>query len=322
MFNTDGSLSSTDPKVIQAAMRATGGQILPSSPSFRRAVELSQLRDVQMQQGMAEGAQAVKSLKKYQKANPQTISGLPSNQVVTSDTGFKAVLDAQGNIVGTNAPTAPVSESVGKFADERAAFNQGRGTMLERAALGPNIRDAFLEEYAKKAPVQAVAVEEPVPVQAVAVPSFIDKLGQPTFGTQTLPDDTPGNASRLARQIFTAPPVAVAAPEQPYSRYGTGESYKPVDEQGRPLSAEAQTEQLVAATPTVGEQSSMFEATALRKKEMKKRQERDAALREGNAAVAKKLSDEIEALRVQYQMERERGGYSDTSSAKGRLSLM
>ena len=149
MFNTNGSLSSTDPKVIQAAMRATGGQILPSSPSFKRALELAQLRDVQMQRGMAEGSQAVKNLKEYQAANPPTISGLPSNQVVTSDTGYKAVLDAQGNIVGTNAPTAPVSASVGKFADERAAFNQGKGTMLERAALGPNIRDAFLKEYAK-----------------------------------------------------------------------------------------------------------------------------------------------------------------------------
>lgn len=153
MFNTNGSLSSTDPKVIQAAMRATGGQILPSSPSFKRALELAQLRDVQMQQGMAQGAQAVKNLKEYQAANPPTISGLPSNQVVTSDTGYKAVLDAQGNIVGTNVPTAPVSDTVGKFADERAAFNQGKGTMLERAALGPNIRDAFLKEYAKPKPV-------------------------------------------------------------------------------------------------------------------------------------------------------------------------
>jgi hypothetical protein len=231
-------------------------------------------------------------------------------------------LDAQGNIVGTNVPTAPVSESVGKFADERAAFNQGRGTMLERAALGPNIRDAFLKEYAKKAPVQAVAVEEALPVQAVAVPSFIDKLGQPTFGTQPLPDDTPGNASRLARQIFTVPPVTAAAPAQPYVPYGTGESYKPVDEMGKPISAEVLTEQLVAATPTVGEQSSMFEAAALRKQEMTKRKERDLALREGNAAAAKKLSDEITALRNKYLMERERGGYSDTSSAKGRLSLM
>jgi len=146
MFNSNGSLSSTDPKVIQAAMRATGGQILPSSPSFKRALELAQLRDVQMQQGMAEGAQAVRDLQKYQAKNPQTISGLPSNQVVTSDTGFKAVLDAQGNIVGTNVPTAPVSASAG-------AFNQGKGTMLERAALGPNIRDAFLKEYAKPKPV-------------------------------------------------------------------------------------------------------------------------------------------------------------------------
>lgn len=129
MFNTNGSLTSTDPNVINAAMRATGGQILPSSPAFKRALELSQLRNVQMQQGMAEGGQAVKNLQAYQAANPPTISGLPSNQVVTSDTGYKAVLDAQGNIVGTNVPTAPV------------------------AALGPNIRDAFLKEYAKSKPV-------------------------------------------------------------------------------------------------------------------------------------------------------------------------
>lgn len=205
MFNTNGSLTSTDPNVINAAMRATGGQILPSSPAFKRALELAQLRNVQMQQGMAEGGQAVKNLQAQQALNPPTISGLPSSQVVTSDTGYKAVLDAQGNIVGTSAPTAPVSASVGKFADERAAFNRGEGTMLEKAALGPNIRDAFLKEYAK-----------PKPVQAVAVPSFIDKLGQPTFGTQTLPNDTPDNASRVARQIFgggatAAPPASATA---------------------------------------------------------------------------------------------------------------
>lgn len=165
MFNTDGSLSSTDPKVIQAAMRATGGQILPSSPSFKRALELAQLRDVQMQRGMAQGAQAVKNLQQYQAKNPPTISGLPSDQVVTSDTGYKAVLDAQGNIVGTNVPTAPVSDTVG-------AFNQGKGTTLERAALGPNIRDAFLKEYAKSKPV---AEMPPMPagagVRAPAAPA-------------------------------------------------------------------------------------------------------------------------------------------------------
>lgn len=298
MFNTNGSLSSTDPKVINAAMRATGGQILPSSPSFKRALELAQLRDVQMQQGMAEGAQAVKSLKEYQAANPQTVSGLPSNQVVTSDTGFKAVLDAQGNIVGTNAPVTAGPK----------IYDKVLGTSNDPTS-GQNIRDAFLKEYAKPKPVQAVAVEEIVPAQAVAVPSFINKLGQPTFGAQTLPDDTPGNASRLARQIFTAPPVAVEAQPQAYTPYGTGENYKPVDVMGQPISAEVLTEQLVAATPTVGEQSSMFEATALRKQEMTKRKERDAALREGNAAAAKKLSDEITALRNKYLMERRKGGF-------------
>lgn len=315
MFNTNGSLTSTDPNVINAAMRATGGQILPSSPAFKRALELAQLRNVQMQQGMAEGGQAVKNLQAYQAANPPTISGLPSNQVVTSDTGYKAVLDAQGNIVGTNVPTAPVSASVGKFADERAAFNQGRGTMLEKAALGPNIRDAFLKEYAK-----------PKPVQAVAVPSFIDKLGQPTFGGQTLPDDTPDNASRVARQIFgggSAPSPAAAPPTPAYVPYGSGENYKPVDEQGQPLSAEAQTAQLFAATPTMEQGASMFQATALRKTEMRKRQERDAALKSGNREAAKKLSDEIEALRKKYMQERISGGYEPPTSraAAGGLSM-
>lgn len=298
MFNTNGSLSSTDPKVIQAAMRATGGQILPSSPSFKRALELAQLRDVQMQQGMAEGAQAVKNLKEYQAANPPTISGLPSNQVVTSDTGFKAVLDAQGNIVGTNAPV-----TAGK-----KIYDKVLGTSNDPTS-GQNIRDAFLKEYAKPKPVQAVAVEEVLPVQAVTAPAFTGLLGQPTFGTQPLPDDTPGNASRLARQIFSTPPAIPVPPSQAYVPYGTGENYTPVDAMGKPLSAEAQTEQLVAATPTVGEQSSMFEAAALRKQEMAKRTEREAALREGNAAAAKKLSDEITALRNKYLMERRKGGF-------------
>lgn len=316
MFDPSGRFISTDPKAAEAFLKGTGGQILPSSPAAQRAWELSQQRAMQMQQGMAEGRQAVEGLKAQQALTPPTISGLPSSQVVTSDTGYKAVLDAQGNIVGTSAPTAPVSASVGKFADERAAFNRGEGTMLEKAALGPNIRDAFLKEYAKKAPE---------PVQAVAVPSFIDKLGQPTFGTQTLPNDTPDNASRVARQIFgggSAPSPAAAPPTPAYVPYGSGENYKPVDEQGQPLSAEAQTAQLFAATPTMEQGASMFQATALRKTEMRKRQERDAALKSGNREAAKKLSDEIEALRKKYMQERTSGGYDPTSrAAAGGLSM-
>lgn len=305
MFNTNGSLSSTDPKVIQAAMRATGGQILPSSPSFKRAVELAQLRDVQMQQGMAEGAQAVKNLQQYQAANPPTISGLPSNQVVTSDTGFKAVLDAQGNIVGTNAPTAPVSASVGKFADERAAFNQGQGTMLERAALGPNIRDAFLKEYAKPKPV---AEMPSMPAGAGVRAPAQTPIGP--AAAQLINQDYLGDA--LARKPNLNELMASA---QPYVPYGTGESYIPVEESGKPLTAEVRTNQLVAATPTPAQRESMFEAVALRKKEMKARQELDVALQEGNTSVAKKLSDEILSLRKKYMTERERGGYGEASSA-------
>lgn len=300
MFNTNGSLSSTDPKVINAAMRATGGQTLPSSPAFKRALELSQLRNVQMQQGMAEGGQAVKNLQQYQAANPPTISGLPSNQVVTSDTGYKAVLDAQGNIVGTNAPV-----SVGP-----KIFDKVRGTS-EAPTAGQNIRDAFLKEYAKKGPpVQAVAVEEVVekPVPRSELPSVAASLA-------ASPAASPMIAALMAlQQAAPQTPVATSAlaptvPALPYVPYGTGENYTPVDAMGKPLSAEAQTEQLVAATPTVGEQSSMFEAAALRKQEMKKRQERDSALREGNAAAAKKLSDEITALRNKYLMERRKGGF-------------
>ena len=304
MFNTDGSLSSTDPKVIQAAMRATGGQILPSSPSFRRAVELSQLRDVQMKQGMAEGAQAVKSLKKYQAKNPPTISGLPSNQVVTSDTGFKAVLDAQGNIVGTNAPVTAGPK----------IYDKVLGASNDPTS-GQNIRDAFLKEYAKPKPVQAVAVEEVAekPLPRSELPSIAASLA-------SSPAASPMIAALMAlQQAAPQSPVAAFAPTPAasalsYVPYGTGENYKPVDAMGQPISAEVQTEQLVAATPTVGEQTSMFEAAALRKQEMAKREERDAALREGNAAAAKKLSDEISALRSKYQRERRQWSFDPRAS--------
>jgi len=73
-------------------------------------------------------------------------------QTITSDRGYKVVTDAKGNIVGTNAPVAPVSNAVGGFADQRAAFNRGEGTVSERAALGPNIRRAALAELSRSAP--------------------------------------------------------------------------------------------------------------------------------------------------------------------------
>ena len=73
-------------------------------------------------------------------------------QTITSDRGYKVVTDAKGNIVGTNAPVAPVSNAVGGFADQRAAFNRGEGTISERAALGPNIRRAALAELSRSAP--------------------------------------------------------------------------------------------------------------------------------------------------------------------------
>jgi hypothetical protein len=164
MFDQSGRFVSTDPKEAEAFLKATGGQILPSSPAAQRAWELDQQRAVQSQMGMAKGRQAVDALKAQQALNPQTASGLPSDRVVTSDTGFKAVLDAQGNIVGTNAavsqPIDPrfqgvdakgdvIAPTAAESALDRREFNQGRGTMLERAALGPNIRDAFLAEYAK-----------------------------------------------------------------------------------------------------------------------------------------------------------------------------
>ena len=310
MFNTNGSLTSTDPNVINAAMRATGGQILPSSPAFKRALELAQLRNVQMQQGMAEGGQAVKNLQAYQAANPPTISGLPSNQVVTSDTGYKAVLDAQGNIVGTSAPTAPVS----KFGDERAAFNQGQGTMLEKAALGPNIRDAFLKEYAKPKPVQAVAVGE----IAKSVPR--SELPAVAASLAASPAASPMMGALMALQQ-ASPPIPVnalasapASPALPYVPYGDGENYVPKDETGKALSVEQQVSQLLSATPSEGERESMFKATEMRKSEMEKRKKLDAALKSGDRDAAKKLSDEINALRSKYLFERKRGGFERGAS--------
>lgn len=179
MFDQSGRLSSADPKVSEAFLKATGGQTLPSSPAAQRAWELSQQRAMQMQQGMAEGRQAVASLKEQQAANPATISGLPSSRVVTSDTGAKAVLDAQGNIVGTNIPVSPAPLGA-------KAINQGQGTSVEQAVLGPNIRDAFLREYAKKAPLTAAQEAAAYNEQNIAMEKAAEEARQGGASTDTL----------------------------------------------------------------------------------------------------------------------------------------
>jgi hypothetical protein len=113
-------------------------------------------------------------------------------QSITSDRGYKVVTDAKGNIVGTNAPVAPVSSAVGGFADQRAAFNRGEGTTAEKAALGPNIRSAALAELSRPAPK---------PMAATA-PNAGAQMGPPLQGSAqmaaTAPALSKGNPVTMA----------------------------------------------------------------------------------------------------------------------------
>lgn len=272
MFDQSGSLTSTDPKIVNAAMRATGGQILPSSPAFKRAVELEQQRAVQLQMGMEKGRQAVEALKAQQALNPQTASGLPSDRVVTSDTGFKAVLDAQGNIVGTNAavsqPIDPrfqgvdakgdvIAPTAAESALDRREFNQGRGTMLEKAALGPNIRDAFLAEYAKTPTrEQRIALAK----KDGSFASMRDKFNLDAQGSGQVMDEA-GNIGPLATM---APGEGVRRrPDMPLGPVAASLINKDYTEAGSPGSLLRRTEaQRAASQPILGGDQSVISEMA------------------------------------------------------------
>jgi hypothetical protein len=120
-------------------------------------------------------------------SGPADSRTLPSSRVAKTETGYKVVTDAKGNIVGTNAPIKPISSAVGNFADQRAAFNRGEGTAAEKSALGPNIREAALAELSKSVPKVS-------PAQSRAQIQASSPMGPPLQGSAQMGPPLQGSA--------------------------------------------------------------------------------------------------------------------------------
>ena len=160
---------------LLAAQVASGGQNVITPDNAGRILGLAAQQEANRQLSLAAGNQAVqeainRQIASGERAAPdkegkmdqygQYVSPLQrSGQVVTAPSGVKFVTDAQGNVIGTNAPIG-----IGDSVDKRF-INQGQTTAQERALLGPAIRESFMLEMQKKAPKQPAKVEEKVTVQ-------------------------------------------------------------------------------------------------------------------------------------------------------------
>ena len=138
----DYSKGATNAEMAAGPKPATPAAAAPVVPASAPSAPAPSQMDLN-RQALEQGAAGIRLRREALGQMPQSI---------TSDRGYKVVTDAKGNIVGTNAPVAPVSSAVGGFADQRAAFNRGEGTTAEKAALGPNIRSAALAELSRPAP--------------------------------------------------------------------------------------------------------------------------------------------------------------------------
>lgn len=160
---------------LLAAQVASGGQNVITPDNAGRILGLAAQQEANRQLSLAAGNQAVqeainRQIASGERAAPdkegkmdqygQYVSPLQrSGQVVTAPSGVKFVTDAQGNVIGTNAPIG-----IGDSVDKRF-INQGQATAQERALLGPEIRESFMLEMQKQAPKQPSKVEEKVTAQ-------------------------------------------------------------------------------------------------------------------------------------------------------------
>lgn len=144
---------------LLAAQVASGGQNVITPDNAGRILGLAAQQEANRRLALAEGQQAVQERK-----NLQAMQAGETPGVVAAPSGAKFVYDAQGNIVGTNAPIG-----IGTAQDKRE-INRGQATAQERTLLGPAIREAFMLEMQKPTPKQPAKVEEKVSVQETPLP--------------------------------------------------------------------------------------------------------------------------------------------------------
>jgi hypothetical protein len=185
----------------------SGASVAPSAPS-----QMDMNR-----QALEQGAAGIRLRREaLGQSGPADSRTLPSSRVAKTETGYKVVTDAKGNIVGTNAPIKPISSAVGNFADQRAAFNRGEGTAAEKSALGPNIREAALAELSKSAPKVS-------PAQSRAQIQASSPMGPPLQGSAQMGPPLQGSAQMgppLQGSAQMGPPLQGSAQMGPPAQAG------------------------------------------------------------------------------------------------------
>jgi hypothetical protein len=135
-----------------ALQKASGGQNVITPDNAGRIMGLAAQAEANRQLSMDAGRLAVEERKRLQQLEAGQTPG-----VVTAPSGAKFVTDAQGNVVGTNAPIGVGTGGIG----DRAAINRGEATAQEQALIGPAIREAFQLEMQKRAPAPTPVAEAP-----------------------------------------------------------------------------------------------------------------------------------------------------------------
>jgi hypothetical protein len=270
-----------------ALQKASGGQNTITPENAGRIMGLAAQAEANRQLSMDAGKLAVEERKRLQQLEAGQTPG-----VVTAPSGAKFVTDAQGNVVGTNAPIGVGAGGIG----DRAAINRGEATAQERALLGPAIREAFQLEMQKRPPAPAPVAKAPV--------------GQPTT--------TPAQSAAFVQA--TAPSLPPTAPEAKEE----APAFRPPLEYKSLLEQASQAEQGIA---TEEQTQIMKEVAAKRREEMDVASKLQEALRTGNRAKISSFRKEMERIRKEMLASRERAypgsttALSPTEALKERMLL-
>lgn len=152
---------------LLAAQVASGGQNVITPDNAGRILGLAAQQEANRRLALAEGQQAVQERKNLQAMQAGMTPGEIAGTTVVAPSGARFVTDAQGNVVGMNAPVTPLGpkQYAGESMQEaRQAFNRGESTQAERDAFRQNmfgdarspglIQKTFIQEMQKQAPAQ------------------------------------------------------------------------------------------------------------------------------------------------------------------------
>lgn len=148
-----------------AAQMASGGQNVITPQNVNRIMSLAAQQEAQRRMAMASGRQAVEERKNLQQMQAGMTPGEIAGTTLVAPSGARFVTDAQGNVVGMNAPgtiPGPMALPGETEADAKRAFNRGEGTADERELFSKNfsgtgrdygiLRKTFVEEMGRAAP--------------------------------------------------------------------------------------------------------------------------------------------------------------------------